>query len=84
MWNNSLQWWDRLGIPKWLSGKESTCNAGNVRSIPCSERSPGEVNNNSLQYSWLGNPTNRGVWWAIVHGVTKEPDRAYLTTKIMT
>ena len=24
-----------------------------------------------LQYSCLGNPTDRGAWWATVHGVTK-------------
>ena len=27
-----------------------------------------------LQYSWLENPMDRGVWWASVHGVTKESD----------
>ena len=29
-----------------------------------------------LQYSYLGNPTDRGAWQATVHGVTKEPDMA--------
>ena len=27
--------------------------------------------NNSLQYFCLGNPMNRGTWWAAVHGVVK-------------
>ena len=36
------------------------------------ERSPGEGNGNPLQYSCLGNPMNRGAWWATVHWVTKE------------
>jgi len=36
--------------------------------IPGSGRSPGEGNDNSLQYSCLGNPMDRGAWWATVHG----------------
>ena len=51
--------------------KESTCNAGDSCLIPGSGRSPGEGNGNPLQYSCLGNPTDRRVWWASVHGVTK-------------
>ena len=39
--------------------------------IPGSERSPGEGNSNPLQYSCLGPPTERGAWWATVHGVTR-------------
>ena len=35
---------------------------------------PGEGNGNPLQYSCLGNPMDRGVWWVIVYGVTKELD----------
>jgi len=41
-------------------------------SIPGSGRSPGEGNDNPLQYSGLGNSTDRGDWQAIVHGVSKE------------
>ena len=33
--------------------------------------SPGGGNGNSLQYSCLGNPMDRGPWWATVHGVAK-------------
>ena len=40
-------------------------------SIPGSGRSPGEGNGYPLQCSYLGNPMNREVWWATVHGVTK-------------
>ena len=36
-----------------------------------SERSPGEGNGNILQYSCLGNPMDRGAWWAAVPGVAK-------------
>ena len=38
-------------------------------SIPGSGRSPGEGNGNPLQCSCLGNPIDRGAWWATVHGV---------------
>ena len=47
-------------------------NVGDSSSIPGSERSPGVRNGNPLQYSCLGNPMNRGAWWATVHGVAKE------------
>ena len=57
--------------PGGSDGKESTCNAGNVGSIPGSGKSPGEGNGNPLQYSRLGNPTDIGAWQAAVHGVTK-------------
>ena len=39
--------------------------------IPGSGRSPEEGNGNPRQYSCLGNPTDRGAWWAIVHGVAE-------------
>ena len=42
--------------------------------IPGSGRSPGKGNDNPLQYSCLGNPRDRGAWWATVHGVAKESD----------
>ena len=62
------------GLPRWLSGKESTCQAGEVGSIPGPGRSPGEGNGNPLQYSCLGNPMGREAWQATVHGVAKELD----------
>ena len=40
-------------------------------SIPGSRRSPGGGHGNPLQYSCLENSTDRGAWWATVHGVTK-------------
>ena len=49
----------RLGLPQWLRGKESTCNAGDtgdVGLISGSRRSPGGGHGNTLQYSCLGNP----------------------------
>ena len=62
------------GKPCGSDGKESTCSAGDLDLIPGSGRSPGEGHGNPLQYSCLENPMDRGAWWAIVHGVTKELD----------
>ena len=45
---------------------------GDLGLIPGLGRSPGEENGNPLQYSCLGNPMDRGAWWAVVHGVAKE------------
>ena len=33
--------------------------------------SPGGEYGNPLQYSWLGNSTDRGSWRAVVHGMAK-------------
>ena len=46
-------------------------SAGVPGLIPGLGRSPGEENGNPLQYSCLGNPVDRGVWWAIVHGILR-------------
>ena len=35
----------------------------------------GEGNGNTLQYSCLENPMDRGAWWAAVHGVAKSQAR---------
>ena len=59
------------GFPGSSDGKESTCNVRGPGSIPGSERSPGKGNGNPLQYSCLGNPTDREAWQATVHGVAK-------------
>ena len=64
-----------MGLPQWLSGKESTCNAGDAGLIPGSGRSPGGGHGNPLQYPCLENPMDRGDWWATVHGVTKSQTR---------
>ena len=44
------------------TGKESACNAGDLDLIPGLGRSPGEGNGNTLQYSCLENPMDRGAW----------------------
>ena len=42
--------------------KNPPANVGDVSSIPWSGKTPGEGNGNPLQYSCLGNPTDRGAW----------------------
>ena len=49
-----------LGFPDGSDGKESTCSVGDPDSFPGSGRSPGERNDNPLQYSCLENPMNIG------------------------
>ena len=54
--------------------KNPTANAGDIRdtgSILGSGRSPGEGNDNPLQYSYLENTMDRGPWRATVHEVSK-------------
>ena len=54
------------GLPRWLSGKVSTCNAGDEGdsvSIPGQEDPQEE--GNPLQYSCLENLMDRTAWWAI-------------------
>ena len=55
-------------------GGSEVKNPANARDpvlILGSGRSPGEGNGNPLQYPCLGNPMDRGAWWAVVHGVEK-------------
>ena len=61
--------------PRGTVVKNLPANAGDPRdlgSIPGSQRSPGEGNGNSLQYSCLENSMDRGDSWATVHGVRRE------------
>ena len=60
-----------LGFPGGSVVKNRPANAGDTGSIPGPGRSPGEGNGNPLWYSCLGNPMDRGAWWATVQGVTK-------------
>ena len=48
---------------------------GDVGLIPGSGRSPEERNGNPLQYSYLGNPIDRGAWCPMAHRVTKSQIR---------
>ena len=51
--------------------KKAACNAEDMDSIPGSGRSPGERTGKPFQYSYLGNPVDRGAWLATVHRVAK-------------
>ena len=58
------------GFPDSSVGKESTCNAGDLGSIPRLGRSPGEGKRYPIQYSGLENSMD-----CIVHWVTKNQTR---------
>ena len=60
-----------LGFPGGSVVKNLPANAGDVGSIPGLGRSPGVGNGDQLQYSCLENFTDRGAWWAPVHGVAE-------------
>ena len=62
------------GLPRWHGGKKLPAHAGDTRNmdgIPGLGSSPGGENGNSLQYSCLENPMERGVRWITAHGVPK-------------
>ena len=59
-----------MGFPCGSTGKESTCNARGLGSIPGLGRSLGEGEGYPLQYSCLENCMN-----SIVHGVTESQTR---------
>ena len=54
--------------------KNLPASAGDLGSIPRLGRSLEEGDSNPLQFSCLGNPMDRGVWRAAVHGVTGKLD----------
>ena len=60
------------GFPGGSVVKNLPANTGDEGSIPALGKSPGERNGNPLQYSCLGNPMDRGAWWATVHTVSKK------------
>ena len=63
-----------LAFPGGAAVKNALANAGNARdvgSVPGLERFPGRQNGNPLQCACLGNPMDRGAWWATVHGIAK-------------
>ena len=44
LWGDYLN----MGLPQWLRGKQSTCNAGDTGSVPGLGRPPGEGHGNPL------------------------------------
>ena len=67
------QIWDSqsMEIPSGSDGEESAHDAGDLGSVPGLGRSSGEGNGYPLQCSCLENSMDRGVWWAIVHGISE-------------
>ena len=72
---------DISGYPWSSAGKESTCNVGDLGSIPGLGRSPGEMNGYSLQCSCLENPMDRGAWETTVQAF--EPALISHPSKVM-
>ena len=65
--------------------KNPPANTGDASLILGSGKSPGGGNGNPLWYFCLENSTNRGPWWAVVHGATKELDMTeQLSTHVCT
>ena len=60
-----------VGLPRWLSAKESTCQCRRCGFNPWVRKIPGVGNGNPLQYACLENSMGRGAWWVTVHGVAK-------------
>ena len=59
-------------FPDGSVGKESTCRRHRRHGFdPWIGKIPMEVHGNPLQYSYLENFMDRGIWWATVHRVTK-------------
>ena len=64
-WGIWVWWWMAFQVARWYRiclPMQETWDAGSI---------PGEGNGNPLQYSYLGNPMDRGAWSTIVHGVKK-------------
>ena len=62
------------GFPGGSVVKNLRANVGDAKGaglIPGSGRSPGEGKVKQLQFPCLGNPMDRGAWWATVHEVVK-------------
>ena len=64
-----------LEFPCGSAGKEFVCSTGDLSLIPGLGRSPGEGNDDPLQYCCLENFMDRGAWRAIVHGVANSQTR---------
>jgi len=64
--NNFCIW-----LPSGSDSKESAFNSGDPGLIPGSRKSSAERNDNTLQYTCLENPMDRGAWWATVHKVIR-------------
>ena len=71
--SSSMRMHRNRDFPSGSVSKESACN-GDPGLIPGLERFTRGGRGHPLQYSSLGNPMDRGAWWAIIHGIIKESD----------
>ena len=71
----SFSWSHRL--PRWCGGKESACHSRRHKRCGFD---PGVGNGNSLQYSCLENPMDRGAWRATAHRVSKSQTQLSMRT----
>ena len=60
-----------MGFHGGSDSEESTCNMGDLGSIPELGRSPGGGQGNPIPYSYLMNPIGQRSLWATVHSITK-------------
>ena len=63
-----IPWTEEPGGLQSMGSQRDTVGVGSITGLG---RSPGGGDGNPLQYCCLGNPMDRGAWWAIVHVVTK-------------
>ena len=64
-----------LGLPWWLSNKESTCNVADLGSVPGAGRFPLRRKWQPTSVFCQRRPMDRGTWQAIAHAVTKSRTR---------
>ena len=83
-WQADFVLLDKLAFPGDSVVKNPPAKAKDVGSSPESRISPGRRNGHPFQYSCLGNPLERGAWWAKVHRVAEsdmtEHVHMYLTS----
>ena len=79
-WKGCWRWIKAWGFPAGSDSTESTCNAGDLGSIPESGRMiPRRKKCYTLQCSCLENSMDRGSWWATVHEVAESDTTEWLT-----
>ena len=71
-----------MGFPGGSAVKNMPASARDPSLIPGSERCPGEGNGNLLQYSCLGNPIDRGAWWATEEYYTEKNTKRGKITEV--
>ena len=66
-----------MGFPVAQNPPANAGDSGDAGMISGSGKSCGEGNGKPLRYSCLGNPMDRGDWWAVVHQAAEESDMTY-------